>query len=156
MKIFATILILLFAFTATVQQDTTKAKEPIKKITPEQLMKIHSNQMDSLLNKSKENKKSMPQKEDTQTKHQDQAAQKFKNFQRAYNARIAYEKNCLLKYDFPHWMNKNSSPPKPGETMKDYAIKYKTTVREMKDCETAANKTLQIIELSNQSNIINS
>jgi len=40
--------------------------------------------------------------------------------------------------------------------MKDYAIKYKTTVREMKDCETAANKTLQIIELSNQSNIINS
>jgi hypothetical protein len=57
----------------------------------------------------------------------------IERYQRAFNAALAYEKNCIAKYDYPDWMNKPSKPPKKGERMEDYAAKYGTTIKEMKD-----------------------
>ncbi len=51
--------------------------------------------------------------------------------ERAFNAALAYEKNCIEKYDYID--NRPSRPPKKGETMSDFAFKYGTTVKEMKN-----------------------
>ena len=48
----------------------------------------------------------------------------------AFKARLAYEKNCILKYDYPD--NRPSRPPQPGDTMEDYARKFGTSIEEMK------------------------
>ena len=52
--------------------------------------------------------------------------------ERAFNAALAYEKNCIAKYDYPDWMGKPSRPPKKGETMEDFARRHCTTIEEMK------------------------
>jgi len=51
--------------------------------------------------------------------------------ERAFNAALAYEKNCIAKYDYVDM--RSSRPPKRGETMQDFAFKYGTTVNEMKN-----------------------
>ena len=51
--------------------------------------------------------------------------------ERAFNAALAYEKNCIAKYDYID--NRPSRPPKKGERMEDFAFKYGTTVKEMKN-----------------------
>jgi len=51
--------------------------------------------------------------------------------ERAFNAALAYEKNCIAKYDYID--NRPSRPPKKGETMGDFACRYGTTIQEMKD-----------------------
>ena len=50
---------------------------------------------------------------------------------RAFNAALAYEKNCIEKYDYVDM--KQSLPQKKGETMQDFASRYGTTVKEMKN-----------------------
>lgn len=64
-------------------------------------------------------------------------------YERAFNARLAYENNCILKYDYPSWSNKPSKPPLEGDTMEDFAFKFGTTVQEMKDCEMQVERALQ-------------
>jgi hypothetical protein len=55
--------------------------------------------------------------------------------QRAFDARLAYEKNCMAKYDYPVSHNRPSRPIPAHESMGAYAAKYGTTIKEMKDCE---------------------
>lgn len=62
--------------------------------------------------------------------------------ERAFNARLAYEKNCIAKYDYPDWMMKPSKPPIKGERMEDYACRYGTTIKEMKDVLPAVERGL--------------
>lgn len=50
--------------------------------------------------------------------------------ERAFQALLAYEKNCIAKYDYPD--NRPSKPPIKGERMSDYAERYGTTIEEMK------------------------
>ena len=50
--------------------------------------------------------------------------------ERAFQALLAYEKNCIAKYDSPD--NRPSKPPIKGERMSDYAERYGTTIEEMK------------------------
>ena len=66
----------------------------------------------------------------------------IKKYERAFNARLAYEKNCIAKYDYPDWMCKPSKPPIKGERMIDFAMKYNTTIEEMKACELQVDRTL--------------
>ena len=47
----------------------------------------------------------------------------------AYNALLAYELNCIEKYDQPIG---HSKPPKIGDRMVDFAIRFETSVEEMK------------------------
>ena len=51
--------------------------------------------------------------------------------ERAFNAALAYEKNCIAKYDYVDM--RPSRPPKKGERMEDFACRYGTTVKEMKN-----------------------
>lgn len=51
--------------------------------------------------------------------------------ERAFNAALAYEKNCIAKYDYVDM--RPSRPPKKGEKMEDFAFKYGTTKEEMKN-----------------------
>lgn len=62
--------------------------------------------------------------------------------ERAFNARLAYEKNCIAKYDYPDWM-KPSRPPKMGENMSNFAMRYGTTIKEMKDVLPAVERALE-------------
>ena len=64
-------------------------------------------------------------------------------YERAFQARLAYEKNCIAKYDYPDWMMKPSLPPKQGERMSDYAMRFGTTIEEMKECLPAVERVLQ-------------
>lgn len=64
-------------------------------------------------------------------------------YERAFNARLAYEKNCIAKYDYPDWMGKPSKPPINGERMGDFAYRFETTIQEMKDVETQVERALQ-------------
>jgi hypothetical protein len=64
-------------------------------------------------------------------------------YERAFNARLAYEKNCIAKYDYPDWMREPSKPPIKGERMEDFACKFGTTIQEMKDCEIQVERALQ-------------
>jgi hypothetical protein len=64
----------------------------------------------------------------------------IEKYERAFNARLAYEKNCIAKYDYLD--NRPSKPPIKGERMKDYAIKYNTTIEEMKACELQVERAL--------------
>jgi len=66
----------------------------------------------------------------------------IEKYERAFNARLAYEKNCIDKYDYPDWMCKPSKPPIKGERMIDFAIKYNTTIEEMKACELQVERAL--------------
>lgn len=50
--------------------------------------------------------------------------------ERAFQALLAYEKNCIAKYDYPD--SRPSKPPIKGERMSDYAERYGTTIEEMK------------------------
>jgi hypothetical protein len=56
-------------------------------------------------------------------------------YQRAFEARLAYERNCIAKYDYPDFMQKPSRPQKRGDTMLDYAMRYDVSIKDMKDCE---------------------
>lgn len=47
----------------------------------------------------------------------------------AFNARLAYEKNCIAKYDQPQ---RPSKTPIEGERMIDYAYMFGCSVEEMK------------------------
>lgn len=67
----------------------------------------------------------------------------IEKYERAFNARLAYEKNCIAKYDYPDFMHLPSRPPKKGETMRDFAMKYNTTIEEMKDCELQVDRALE-------------
>lgn len=66
----------------------------------------------------------------------------IEKYERAFEARLAYEKNCIAKYDYPDWMIKPSRPPKKGERMSDFAMKYGTTIKEMKDVLPAVERAL--------------
>lgn len=59
---------------------------------------------------------------------------------RAFNARLAYENNCMLKYDRPH---RPSLPIPKGERMEDYAEQFVTSVKEMMDCELAVERYIE-------------
>ncbi len=48
---------------------------------------------------------------------------------RAFDAALAYEKNCRMKYDHPLFPSRN---PIKGERISDFAEKFQTTVNEMK------------------------
>lgn len=62
-------------------------------------------------------------------------------YERAFNARLAYEKNCIAKYDYPD--NRPSKPPIKGERMEDFACRFGTTIQEMKDVEMQVERALQ-------------
>jgi hypothetical protein len=62
-------------------------------------------------------------------------------YQKAFDAALAYEKNCRAKYD--RW-NQTSLPIPKGEQMIDFAMKYGTTVKEMKNCEFQVEQILGI------------
>jgi hypothetical protein len=62
-------------------------------------------------------------------------------YERAFNARLAYEKNCIAKYDYPD--NRPSKPPVNGERMEDFACRFGTTIKEMKDVEMQVEVALQ-------------
>lgn len=51
--------------------------------------------------------------------------------ERAFNAALAYEKNCVLKYDYID--NRPSRLPSKGERIGDFAYRYGTTVEGMKN-----------------------
>lgn len=61
--------------------------------------------------------------------------------ERAFNAALAYEKNCYLKYDDP--FNRPGRPIPPGETMKDFASRFGTTVEEMKQQERQVDAEIE-------------
>lgn len=48
---------------------------------------------------------------------------------RAFDALLAYERNCIAKYDRP---NRPSVMPPTGERMEDFARQYGTTIEDMK------------------------
>lgn len=56
--------------------------------------------------------------------------EEINKIERAFQALLAYEKNCIAKYDYPD--NRPSKPPIKGERMSDYAERYGTTIEEMK------------------------
>lgn len=56
--------------------------------------------------------------------------------ERSYHALLKYELKCHLR-------EKSSLSPKKGETMKDYADRYGTTVKEMKKHERSVEKELE-------------
>ena len=60
-------------------------------------------------------------------------------YERAFAARLAYERRCAWKYDRT---NRSSLPVKKGDRMEDFAVKYGTTVKEMKDCEMAVERAM--------------
>lgn len=51
-------------------------------------------------------------------------------FNKAFQARLAYEKNCIEKYDRK---GMNSITPKKGERLEDFARMFLTTPEEMKE-----------------------
>lgn len=59
----------------------------------------------------------------------------IEKYERAFKARLAYEKNCIAKYDYPDWMKKPSKPIPKGERMEDFAFKYGADLKEMRKCE---------------------
>lgn len=61
-------------------------------------------------------------------------------YERAFNARLAYEKNCIAKYDYQD--NIPSKPPIKGERMEDFACRFGTTIQEMKECLPAVERAL--------------
>lgn len=63
-------------------------------------------------------------------------------YERAFNAAMAYERNCRAKYDYPDFLRKASIPPIKGERMVDFAFKFRTTIKEMKSCERQVDKML--------------
>ena len=66
----------------------------------------------------------------------------IEKYERAFEARLAYEKNCIDKYDYPDWMMKTSRPPKKGERMIDFAMRFNTTIEEMKACLPQVKRSL--------------
>lgn len=59
----------------------------------------------------------------------------------AFNAMLAYEKNCIAKYDYLD--NRPSKIPIKGERIGDFAYSYGTTVKEMRNCEMQVEYTLK-------------
>lgn len=59
---------------------------------------------------------------------------------RAFNALMAYEKNCFIFYDRP---GKPSLTPRRGERIQDYALEYETTAEEMKKQRNAVEDQLK-------------
>jgi len=60
----------------------------------------------------------------------------------AFNAALAYEKNCIEKYDYIDM--RPSRPPKKGDRMVDFANRYGTTVKEMKNQGRVVDRALGI------------
>ena len=59
------------------------------------------------------------------------SAEMIEKQERAYNALLAYEKNCL-KHEAKYIDPRMAKIPK-GEQMGDFAMRYGTTIKEMKD-----------------------
>lgn len=67
--------------------------------------------------------------------------QPSKEIENSFNALLAYEKNCILKYDRP---NKPSICPKRGERMQDFALKFNTSIELMKKQRNMVELYLEI------------
>jgi len=69
------------------------------------------------------------------------SAEDLDKHKRAFDALLAYEKNCILKYDYPD--NRPSRPPKIGEQMKDYARTFGVEIKDMKACWREVERALE-------------
>lgn len=58
----------------------------------------------------------------------------------AFRARLAYERRCAWRYDRP---GRPSLPIQKGDRMEDFAIKFGTTVQEMKDVLREVEKFME-------------
>ncbi|MCK5017746.1 MAG: hypothetical protein KAS32_11845, partial [Candidatus Peribacteraceae bacterium] len=67
-------------------------------------------------------------------------------YELAFAAMLAYEMNCIAKYDYPDRMCRPSRCPVKGERMSDYAIRYGTTLFEMKEhsLQMAVDRALNV------------
>lgn len=68
----------------------------------------------------------------------------IEKYERAFKARLDYEKNCIAKYDYPDWMKKPSKPIPRGERMEDFAFKHGADIKEMRkhELECAVERAL--------------
>ena len=66
-----------------------------------------------------------------------------KDRENAFNARMAYEKNCILKYDDPLGTRPSKTPPR-GERMKDYAVRYGVSEQSMRDILPDVEKAIEV------------
>ena len=69
------------------------------------------------------------------------SAEDLDKHKRAFDALLAYEKNCILKYDYPD--NRPSIPPKKGERMEDYARTFGVEIKDMKACWREVERALE-------------
>ena len=69
------------------------------------------------------------------------SAEDLDKHKRAFDALLAYEKNCILKYDYPD--NRPSKPPKKGERMEDYARTFGVEIKDMKACWREVERALE-------------
>lgn len=65
----------------------------------------------------------------------------------AFDAAIAYEENCITKYDHPFLPSRT---PKKGETMSDFAFKFGTTIEEMKNQWKQVDEAFKKKDLNNK------
>ncbi len=61
-----------------------------------------------------------------------------------FEARLAYEENCIAKYDRT---GRPSKPPIKGERMCDYAVRYGVSIQSMKDVLPRVEVELQKLGL---------
>ena len=69
------------------------------------------------------------------------SAEDLDRHKRAFDALLAYEKNCILKYDYPD--NIPSRPPKKSERMEDYARTFGVEIKDMKACWREVERALE-------------
>lgn len=63
-------------------------------------------------------------------------------YQKAFDAAVAYESNYRTKYEHPEGCYKYRKTPVRGETMYDFACRFGTTIKEMKKCEREVDNYL--------------
>jgi len=68
---------------------------------------------------------------------------KNNKYQRVFDARMAYETNCMNLYDDPLGLRPSKTPIR-GDRMEDFACRYEVDVREMIDILPAVEKALGI------------
>lgn len=68
------------------------------------------------------------------------------SIQRAFDAMLSYEKNCMEKYD------RGNIPIPKGERMACFAMRYKTTVEEMKQQTIRVYSVLGLDKLGRKKN----
>jgi len=73
------------------------------------------------------------------------SAEDLDKHKRAFDALLAYEKNCILKYDYPDNSPSRppSRPPKKGEQMEDYARTFDVEIKDMKACWREVERALE-------------